>query len=133
MSIQNCSLRLDIGGENKFSRTSEYMPAGKIVHAFAGRTESQNWRDRLDVSRDLVLALAAPGGEFTRACLSELLPEGSFLNEILQWGELGAGMMPHGMRLSLMPEQILWAVEPFMRISRNCLKLHTLKKHWTCS
>ena len=80
--------------------------------------ESQNWRDRLDVSRDLGTGFAAPGGEFTRALFEwSLLPEGSFLNEILQNRrvvELGAGMMPYGYAFAAHAgAKNFVAVEPF--------------------
>ena len=80
--------------------------------------ESQNWRDRLDVSRDLGTGFAAPGGEFTRALFEwSLLPEGSFLHEILQNRrvvELGAGIMPYGYAFAAHAgAKNFVAVEPF--------------------
>lgn len=79
---------------------------------------SQNWRDRLRVSRDLGTGFAAPGGEFTRALFEwSMMPGGDFLKKIISGArmvELGAGMMPHGYALACEGgAKNFVAVEPF--------------------
>ena len=65
---------------------------------------SRDWRERLQISRDLGTGFAAPGGEFTRALFEwSLTPSGSFLLECMRDRrvvEIGAGMMPYGYALA---------------------------------
>ena len=80
--------------------------------------DSQNWRERLGVSREIGTGFAAPGGEFTKALFEwSLTPQGAFLNKLLKGRrvvELGAGMLPHGFALSAHARaKNFVAVEPF--------------------
>ena len=79
---------------------------------------SHDWRERLDVSRELGTGFAAPGGEFTRALFEwSLTPAGRFLHSLMRGQrvvELGAGMMPYGYALAAHSQaQNFVAVEPF--------------------
>jgi hypothetical protein len=80
--------------------------------------DSRDWRERLDVSRELGTGFAAPGGEFTRALFEwSLTPAGRFLHVLMRGQrvvELGAGMMPYGYALAAHSlAQNFVAVEPF--------------------
>ena len=87
----------------------------EFAHKFAGRND---WRERLDKSRDMGLGYAAPGGQFTRAlyeaCLARRagnLP-GSLKGQSVV--ELGAGMMPHGYLIAATFEARNYlAIEPY--------------------
>lgn len=88
-----------------------------MVEQFDG-LGSQDWRERLQVSRDLGTGFAAPGGEFTRALFEwSLLPGGAFLHQLLKGKrvvEIGAGMMPYGYALAAHAgAKNFVAVEPF--------------------
>jgi len=92
---------------------------------------SENWRDRLRVSRDLGTGFAAPGGEFTRALFEwSMMPGGDFLKKIITGArmvELGAGMMPHGYALACEGmAKILWRWNHSMRIVRRLLSWASL-------
>lgn len=88
------------------------------MHDASPGLHSQDWRERLVVSRDLGTGFAAPGGEFTRALFEwSLLPGGSFLHLLLnnrRVVELGAGMMHYGYAFAAHAEaKNFVAVEPF--------------------
>ena len=79
---------------------------------------SRDWRERLQVSRDIGTGFAAPGGEFTRALFEwSLLPGGAFLHQLIKGRrvvEIGAGMMPYGYALAAHAgAKNFVAVEPF--------------------
>ena len=81
-------------------------------------SKSQNWRERLSMSRNLGKGFAAPGGEFTRALYEwALTDKGNFLGGLLigrRIVELGSGMMPYGYALaSTCRAKNFVAVEPF--------------------
>ena len=81
-------------------------------------SNSRDWRERLNQSRDLGTGFAAPGGEFTRAFYEwSFSPNGKILHSLLKGRrvvELGAGMMSYGYALaSGSGAKNYVAVEPF--------------------